>query len=200
MYDRPQIIAGLVIALVILTFPIWYNLPNLFSAPPPPEPELAAQAQAAGYCVMPGAFMRTTHMQILDDWRNAVVRDGHRYVVVSPDQTRRIEMQIIDEMRGRLAGSIVEVPLIGTVRDWVDVADDELLVTVAPSQRKFEMSLQNTCMECHTSKAKFCDACHDYTNVSPFCWDCHVAPEETGQTETAAAEGEQAAGPEAQGE
>ena len=34
-----------------------------------------------------------------------------------------------------------------------------------------------TCFECHTSKANFCDKCHEYTGVKPNCWDCHVYPE-----------------------
>jgi len=39
-------------------------------------------------------------------------------------------------------------------------------------------SLQVTCMECHSNKSKFCDQCHNYMDVDPFCWDCHIAPEE----------------------
>ena len=41
---------------------------------------------------------------------------------------------------------------------------------------KWEVSLQNTCMKCHTNKVEFCDKCHDSNSVSPYCWDCHVAP------------------------
>jgi len=40
------------------------------------------------------------------------------------------------------------------------------------------MSLQNTCMECHSNKSKFCDQCHTYAAVNPFCWECHIQPEE----------------------
>ena len=42
----------------------------------------------------------------------------------------------------------------------------------------YDMSLQNTCIECHSNKSKFCDQCHTYAGVDPFCWDCHVEPEE----------------------
>jgi cytochrome c oxidase subunit 2 len=38
------------------------------------------------------------------------------------------------------------------------------------------MSLQNTCMHCHSNKQKFCDECHTYVAVKPYCWDCHIAP------------------------
>ncbi|MBN1588220.1 MAG: sulfate reduction electron transfer complex DsrMKJOP subunit DsrJ [Pirellulales bacterium] len=42
-------------------------------------------------------------------------------------------------------------------------------------------SLTRTCMECH-GKPEMCDAdgntsctqCHDYANVTPRCWKCHV--------------------------
>lgn len=40
------------------------------------------------------------------------------------------------------------------------------------------MSLQRTCMKCHTSKEKFCDRCHQVVVTHPDCWRCHIAPEE----------------------
>ena len=44
----------------------------------------------------------------------------------------------------------------------------------------FYKSLQVTCMDCHSNKTKFCDQCHIYMGVDPFCWDCHIAPKENG--------------------
>ncbi len=38
----------------------------------------------------------------------------------------------------------------------------------------FDMSLSNTCLDCHSNKEKFCDRCHDYASVRPYCWDCHI--------------------------
>jgi hypothetical protein len=38
--------------------------------------------------------------------------------------------------------------------------------------------LQTTCMECHSNKTKFCDQCHDYVGVDPYCWECHIEPKE----------------------
>ena len=46
----------------------------------------------------------------------------------------------------------------------------------APDGRKFEMSLSNTCMDCHHNREAFCNRCHDYVSVRPYCWDCHVNP------------------------
>ena len=48
---------------------------------------------------------------------------------------------------------------------------------VAGDGRNYDMSLTGTCLECHPNKAEFCDRCHDYTGVSPNCWDCHIVPE-----------------------
>ncbi len=44
--------------------------------------------------------------------------------------------------------------------------------------KKFTISLQNTCMHCHSNKKKFCDECHNYMAVNPYCWTCHIAPKE----------------------
>jgi hypothetical protein len=46
--------------------------------------------------------------------------------------------------------------------------------------RTYTISLSNTCLkECHGSKTKFCDRCHDYAGVSPACWSCHLDAKET---------------------
>ena len=42
--------------------------------------------------------------------------------------------------------------------------------------RVYDMSLTNTCMKCHDNKKEFCDRCHDYAGVTPYCWDCHIDP------------------------
>jgi hypothetical protein len=45
---------------------------------------------------------------------------------------------------------------------------------VNPEGKLFNMSLSNTCLDCHSNKEKFCDRCHDYASVRPYCWDCHI--------------------------
>ncbi len=61
---------------------------------------------------------------------------------------------------------------------WRDAAlRDEKRVYVASDGKKWETSLQNTCMACHSNKADFCDKCHDTNSVNPYCWDCHVIPQ-----------------------
>lgn len=43
---------------------------------------------------------------------------------------------------------------------------------------RYEMSLQRTCMNCHSNKKKFCDECHNYLAVKPYCFNCHIEPKE----------------------
>ena len=47
-------------------------------------------------------------------------------------------------------------------------------VFVNAEGKSFDMSLSNTCLDCHSNKAAFCDRCHDYASVRPYCWDCHI--------------------------
>ena len=62
---------------------------------------------------------------------------------------------------------------------WRDeVVRDGKRIYVNSTGKQFNMSLQNTCTKCHSSKTKFCDRCHTYLNVAPNCWDCHIAPKE----------------------
>ncbi len=63
----------------------------------------------------------------------------------------------------------------------VSVVRDHMLIYTAASGQAFEMNLHKTCLGCHTSTAKFCDRCHAYNDVTPPCWDCHVATGEAGK-------------------
>ena len=122
MKDKNFIFGGLIIFLIIATVPFWYNRGK---ASPAPELELTATAMAAKVCVRSTEYMKAEHMQLLDVWRDAVVRRGDR-------------------------------------------------TYVNPSGKEFNMSLTNTCLNCHSNKAQFCDRCHDYASVRPYCWDCHI--------------------------
>ncbi|MEW6067867.1 MAG: sulfate reduction electron transfer complex DsrMKJOP subunit DsrJ [Nitrospirota bacterium] len=66
--------------------------------------------------------------------------------------------------------------LLNQWRDWV-VRDGNTLYT-SSSGKQYTISLQNTCMECHSNKKNFCDECHNYAAVKPYCWDCHIEPKE----------------------
>ncbi|MGA6924248.1 MAG: sulfate reduction electron transfer complex DsrMKJOP subunit DsrJ [Desulfosarcina sp.] len=122
MKDKNKILAGLAIFIAVVTLPFWFNMGK---AAPAPELELTAKAKAAKTCVMPTAYMKAEHMQLLDVWRHNVVRNGERMFV---------------NAEGKL----------------------------------FNMSLSNTCLDCHSNKVQFCDRCHNYASVRPYCWDCHI--------------------------
>ena len=60
---------------------------------------------------------------------------------------------------------------------WRDMAlREDKREYVASDGRKWVVSLQNTCTDCHANKAEFCDKCHESNSVTPYCWDCHVEP------------------------
>jgi len=122
MKDKKLIITGVIIFIVIATFPFWYNRGK---AAPAPELQLTDKAKAAKVCVRSTEYMKAEHMQLLDVWREAVVRRGER-------------------------------------------------IYVNPDGKEYTMSLSNTCLDCHANKTEFCDRCHNYASVRPYCWDCHI--------------------------
>ena len=121
MSDKAKIIIGLAVFLVLAMFPVWYAVGSAGDAAAP-ELELPQ-----GECVEDAQYMKANHMNLLNDWRDAVVRDGQKEYTSSSD-------------------------------------------------KKYVMSLTGTCMSCHTSRETFCRRCHDYANVQPGCWDCHLEP------------------------
>lgn len=123
MYNRDKIIPGLVIFVALATFPIWYNSGNAGQLPQPEK------AQGATQCVADTNEMRQSHMVLLNQWRDEVLREGKR---------------------------------------------EQVMVDGKP----YEKSLMNGCLKCHVNKNKFCDECHLYAAVKPYCWDCHFPPKE----------------------
>ncbi len=127
MYDGGKIIAGLIIGIGLFLSPFFYNAGKAAKAP---DLQLTAEAKKAKQCVADTAYMRSSHFQMLDEWRHTVVRDGERYY---------------------------------------KSADGKV----------YYKSLQVTCMSCHSNKKEFCDQCHNYLDVAPYCWDCHIEPKES---------------------
>ena len=125
MRDRGVIYLGLLIFLGLITYPVWHDL-VAGTTSRGPEPILPAREKQ---CVAPLSYMRTSHMNLLMNWRDDVVRRNvHNFT--------------------------------------------------AFNGKNYTMSLTGTCLSagCHTSKADFCDRCHNYAAVSVYCWDCHVDP------------------------
>ena len=76
--------------------------------------------------------------------------------------------------------------------DWMEANHMDLLLEIRthtirdPGGRFYESKTYpgeifygttHQCFECHTSKADFCDKCHGYNGVKPYCWECHNTPE-----------------------
>ena len=66
--------------------------------------------------------------------------------------------------------------------EWRDsvVRDADRMYT-GTNGKSFNMSLstgENSCLGCHEDKEKFCDSCHNYASVEPYCWECHTNPKE----------------------
>lgn len=64
--------------------------------------------------------------------------------------------------------------------DWRNevVRQNKWIYTSVAYGKEYEMSLTRTCLNCHTKKKDFCDRCHNYAGVNPYCWDCHIDPED----------------------
>ncbi|OGW50290.1 MAG: menaquinol oxidoreductase [Nitrospirae bacterium RBG_19FT_COMBO_42_15] len=129
MYNSGRIIAGLIIFAAIAASPFYFNMGKVSARPELKLDTPVIQGLTEKQCVESKEYMRANHMQLLNEWRDAVVREGKSAYVSS-------------------------------------------------NGKKYNMSLQNTCMGCHSNKTEFCDRCHKYVSVKPYCWGCHIAPKE----------------------
>lgn len=123
MSDRKWIYGGLGVFLALVLFPVWYGATTEADVA---APELEYPADEAE-CVESVEYMRANHPALLDEWRDALVREGQ-----------------------------------------VEYA--------ATNGERYTISLTGTCMECHDNRETFCVRCHEYADVDPTCWECHVEP------------------------
>ena len=74
MPDRGKILIGLAVFVILITFPFWSRLAALGEdAVGPPELEYPADAEL---CVEETEYMKVNHMNLLNEWRNNLVREG----------------------------------------------------------------------------------------------------------------------------
>jgi hypothetical protein len=85
MRDRGLILGGLVLFLLLATFPVWYNV-AAGTVAKAPEPKRSREPA----CVEATALMRTGHMDLLLAWREQAVREGRRTYVASDGRTHAI--------------------------------------------------------------------------------------------------------------
>ena len=124
MYNGGKIITGLIIFVLLIAAPFLLNVGQANELPEISLDTPVINQLSEKQCVESVEFMRSQHPQLLNDWRDQVVREG---------QT----------------------------------------VYVSSSGEEYEMSLDNSCLQCHSNQSQFCDACHNYTSVELYCWDCH---------------------------
>jgi hypothetical protein len=69
------------------------------------------------------------------------------------------------------------------LNEWrTSVVRDGQRTWVSSTGTSWDVSLTGTCLKCHANTETFCTRCHDYADVQPTCWNCHVVPE-GGQSE-----------------
>lgn len=124
MYNGGKIITGLVIFVLLISAPFLLNVGQANELPEISLDTPAINQLSEKQCVESVEFMRSQHPQLLNDWRDQVVREGES-------------------------------------------------IYVSSSGKMYEMSLDNNCLQCHSNQSQFCDACHTYTSVELYCWDCH---------------------------
>jgi hypothetical protein len=125
MGDRAKALTGLAAVLILAAFPMWQTL---VAADEAGRPELELPEDET-QCVEDTEYMSARHMELLNQWRNAVVREGETEYTSTSGET-------------------------------------------------YTISLTGTCMDCHDNREAFCTRCHDYSNVAPRCWSCHIEPED----------------------
>ncbi len=74
MKDKPLIVLGLAVFAALATFPIYYSLASGKAGPRPKLEMPAGQTR----CVEDKAYMTGSHMDLLNGWRDAVVREGKK--------------------------------------------------------------------------------------------------------------------------
>lgn len=131
MYNGGKILLGIIVFLLLATFPFYSNIGKISARPEIKidTPFIQQLPEDERKCVESKEYMRAEHMTLLNNWRDSAVRDNNRLYINS---------------EGKI----------------------------------FNISLQNTCMKCHSNKEEFCNKCHNYVAVKPRCWTCHIEPKE----------------------
>lgn len=138
MQNSGKIIIGIVIFAAMFSSPFWLNMSG--SEKPGSEPNIEYVVDTSKVdCIADKEYMRANHMEMLNEWRDKVVRLNERYLKDND----------------------------GNIVNWDGTT------------KPVEMSLSLTCLKCHSNKSGFCDECHNYMDVKPYCWDCHVDPEKS---------------------
>ena len=119
MNDKSMIIGGLIVVLVVLTSPIWYSLAAGESADRP----VLDMPQGETECVEDTDYMRGHHMDLLEEWRNEVVRDGNAEKYESESSGKEYEKSLTKTclMQCHLTGDVRKEDFCGKCHAYADV-------------------------------------------------------------------------------
>lgn len=147
MYKGGRIIASLIIFVAVLALPFFYNLGKVNAGP-------VLNVPSNSQCVEPVAYMRANHMQLLNQWRDAYVRDGQTVYVNS--QGKSFDINIDTCLKCHYSTN--------TATSATGVNNPATTSSTGVSNPAVNSSNQ------------FCVSCHNYASVKPTCWSCHNQP------------------------
>ena len=92
IYDAGKVFTGLALFIVFLTAPIWLSGGKSASPPEIRVDTPVIQRLVEKRCIEPMAYMKANHMELLDTWRQAVVREGEPLYVASDGKKYRMSL------------------------------------------------------------------------------------------------------------
>ena len=103
-------------------------------------------------------------------WYDAVNNAGEKPDIILPAEENQKEcVESTEYMR---ANHMV------LLNEWRQKAVRENEITyISTAGKSYNINLKKTCLNCHSNTSQFCDRCHNYMDVSPYCWDCHIEPQ-----------------------
>ncbi len=95
MYDKGKVIVGVIIFLAIFALPFWYSQVT-GEADFDPHPDVTSlQERGITECVESADYMRSKHVNLLDEWRDEVVRGADR-VYISKEYGTEYDKSLTD--------------------------------------------------------------------------------------------------------
>lgn len=82
-------------------------------------------------------------------------RDNQQQCVESVEYMRSNHMILLNEWRD-------------------DFVRKGVTIYTSSTGKKYEISLEKSCLGCHSNTTQFCDRCHSYLAVNLTCWSCHT--------------------------
>jgi nitrate reductase cytochrome c-type subunit len=152
MYKGGKIIASLIIFVAVIISPFLYNMGKANAGPENLDANL--KVTAGTQCVEPASYMLANHMQLLDKWRLAYIRDGQTVYTNSQGKEFKINIDTCTKCHST-----------GAAATTAGVSNPALKTA-------------GTSKTAVTTSDQFCVSCHTYAAVEPTCWSCHNQPGE----------------------